>query len=124
MDEDAKVKFLDKIDKNSEIDLETLDKVLKTKSTIRVFNDESRTVYVKISKACGEGQDGYWEIPSGSSEPWKRCVYHRVDIKASRSWDDGDIFSNISHIMMVSTECNNFAIRNGQLVYIGPSECL
>lgn len=108
---------------NEEFDVHALAEFLSVKSTIRVKNLDAETVHVRISKACGEGQDGYWECPQGHTEPWKRCVYHRVTIKAS--YDRETDFDSVDHTMMASTGCNYFEINGGRIVYAGqPDNCL
>ena len=65
------------------INLHMLSETLKIKSSLLVRNRSHSTYYVKVSKACGEGQDGFFEITPGSSETWKRCIYHDVTIVLS-----------------------------------------
>ena len=99
-----------------------LAEALAVRSRIDVTNRDGGTVHVRISKACGQGQDGYWEIPPGHTESWKRCVYHRVTIKAS--YDRVHDFDSVDHITAISTGCKKYEVNGGRLVYVGPPDCL
>ena len=88
-----------------------------TKSTIKVKNVGESTAYVKVSKACGTGQDGYWKIKPGDSETWKRCISKRVNIKASESRNDSDIFAAVEHTTNLSSGCNRYDVWNEELEF-------
>jgi hypothetical protein len=91
-------------------------------SRITVRNVGGDTVYVKVSKACGSGQDGYWEIVPGASETWRRCVTRRVTIKAASSPSDDTIFASVDHATAMSTGCNVYNVGR-DLVYSGEPGC-
>jgi len=110
---------------DEEFDMHRLYEALRVRGQIAVYNKEPETIWVKVSKACGAGQDGYWEIPPGGRETWMRCVYHRVTMKASRlAHDDAGIFADVDHTTAVSTNCNVYWVEEGRFIYQGPPDCL
>ncbi len=120
----AKAQLL-KLLEDDQLDVHALSEALMVRSRITVTNKDGGTVWVKVSKACGAGQDGYWGIPPGGSEKWMRCVYHRVTIKASNiDHDDAGIFASVDHTTAVSTNCNDYWIEGGRFVYKGSPDCL
>jgi len=121
----VKTQLLKMIEDDDDLNVNALSDALRVRSRITVTNRQGGTVWVKVSKACGAGQDGYWEIGPGGSETWMRCVYHRVNIRASNlPHDDAGIFADIEHTTAVSTGCNSYAVEGGSLVYLGPPDCL
>lgn len=95
------------------------------KSRITVRNRSESTIYVKVSKACGTGQDGYWRIPPGQSESWSRCIYASVKITVSRLPSNSGVIYWTNHSVKASTVCNYFVYDLRELTQPGsPPKCL
>lgn len=92
-------------------------------SRITVYNRSSRTIYVKVSKACGAGQDGYWRIPSGGSESWSRCIFARVKITGSSTPSNTYIFASIYHVVKIATACNSISVWGTSFQYNNTDRC-
>lgn len=93
------------------------------RSRITVTNVSGGTLFVKVSKACGSGQDGYFGIAPGASETWKRCVTRRVTIKAAELPSDDMIYASVDHVTQISTGCNFYHVDSLSLVYAGEPGC-
>ncbi|MBY0442134.1 MAG: hypothetical protein K2Q25_08385 [Mycobacteriaceae bacterium] len=121
----TKTELIKMIEDDKDLNVHAVADALRVRSRISVTNRQGGTIWVKVSKACGAGQDGYWEIGPGGTETWMRCVYHRVNIRASSiAHDDTGIFADVEHTTAVSTGCNSYAVEGGSFVYLGPPDCL
>jgi len=118
----GKSQVLKSFENDDELDLHALSEFLSLKSPIEIRNGSTEGIdyYVKISKACGEGQDGYWEIKPGKTERWMRCVYHRVTMKLATFADDAGIIDSYDHIVKYNGHCNTFDVGSGKFKYTGP----
>ncbi len=115
------------VDQDAELDHEALLRLASAKGKISITNrdEEGITFWVKISKANREGQDGYFAIPPGSTETWKRSLYKRVTIVMSNNGEDSGVIQSLDHVTVVTTDCNSFDIVGNRLKNLGsPEGCL
>jgi hypothetical protein len=86
------------------------------RQNLDIKNLDSETHRVKVSKTLGEGQDGWFDIPSGATERWKRHVGYGVTIVVSRLGSE----QSYTHTMGVSAHDNDYNINGGDLERAGP----
>ena len=95
-----------KILDDDDFDSVALRNYLLTNVTISVKNKDDGPQNVKISKACGYGDDDYYTIEPEDTEKWSRCVTRRVTIRV----EDGGSLSYIT-----APGINDFKVDGGEI---------